>query len=31
MPRINIPKGTKDLCYENYNTLMKEIGNDTNR
>ena len=29
--RINIPKETKDLCAENYTTLMKEINDDTNR
>ena len=28
---INIPKETKDLCIENYKTLMKEIKDDTNR
>ena len=28
---INLPKETKDLCAENYNTLMKEIKDDTNR
>ena len=27
---INLPKETKDLCAENYKTLMKEI-KDTNR
>ena len=26
-----IPKETKDLCIENYKTLMKEIKEDTNR
>ena len=26
---INIPKETKDLCIENYKTLMKEIKDDT--
>uniref|UniRef100_A0A4X1U9G9 RNA-directed DNA polymerase n=1 Tax=Sus scrofa TaxID=9823 RepID=A0A4X1U9G9_PIG len=28
---INLPKETKDLCSENYKTLMKEIKDDTNR
>ena len=28
---INLPKETKDLCIENYKTLMKEIKEDTNR
>ena len=28
---INLPKETKDLYIENYNTLMKEIKDDTNR
>ena len=28
---INLPKETKDLYIENYETLMKEIKNDTNR
>ena len=28
---INQPKETKDLCIENYKTLMKEIQDDTNR
>ena len=28
---INIPKETKDLCSENYKTLMKEIENNKNR
>ena len=28
---INLPKETKDLYIENYNTLMKEIKKDTNR
>ena len=28
---INLPKETKDLYAENYNTLMKEIKDDTNR
>ena len=28
---INLPKETKDLHEENYNTLMKEIKDDTNR
>ena len=28
---INLPKKTKDLCTENYKTLMKEIKHDTNR
>ena len=27
---INLPKQTKDLCAENYKTLMKEIKDDTN-
>ena len=27
---INQPKETKDLCTENYKTLMKEIKEDTN-
>ena len=27
----NLPKETKDLCIENYKTLMKEIKDDTNR
>ena len=27
---INLPKETKDLCIENYETLMKEIKDDTN-
>ena len=28
---INLPKETKDLYAENYNTLMKEIKDDTKR
>jgi len=28
---VNLPKETKDLCSENYKTLMKEIKEDTNR
>ena len=28
---INLPKETKDLCIENYKTLVKEIKDDTNR
>ena len=28
---INLPKERKDLYIENYNTLMKEIKDDTNR
>ena len=28
---INLPKETKDLCIENYETLMKEIKDDTNK
>ena len=28
---INLPKETKDLCIENYKTLVKEIKEDTNR
>ena len=28
---INLPRETKDLYAENYNTLMKEIKDDTNR
>ena len=28
---IYIPKETKDLCIENYKTLVKEIKEDTNR
>ena len=28
---INLPRETKDLCAENYKTLMKEIKDDTNR
>ena len=28
---INLPKETKDLHIENYKTLVKEIGEDTNR
>ena len=30
-PGVNLPKETKDLYSENYNTLMKEIKDDTNR
>ena len=29
--RINLPRETKDLCAENYKTLVKEIKDDTNR
>ena len=29
--RINLPKETEDLYTENYETLMKEIKDDTNR
>ena len=28
---VNLPKETKDLYYENYKTLIKEIKDDTNR
>ena len=28
---INLPKESKDLCTENYQTLIKEIKDDTNR
>ena len=28
---VYLPKETKDLYIENYKTLMKEIGEDTNR
>ena len=28
---INLPKEIKDLCTENYKTLMKKIKEDTNR
>ena len=28
---INLPKETKELCTENYKTLMKEIKDDINR
>ena len=28
---INLPKEAKDLCSENYKTLMKEIKDDINR
>ena len=28
---INLPKDTKELCTENYKTLMKEIKDDINR
>ena len=28
---INLPKETKDIYIGNYETLMKEIKNDTNR
>ena len=31
IPRINLPKETKDLYSENCKTLMKEIKDDTNR
>ena len=31
MKGIYLPKETKDLCIENYKTLMKEIKDDTNR
>ena len=31
IPGINLPKETKDLYYENYKMLMKEIKEDTNR
>ena len=31
IPRINLPKETKDLYAENNKTLMKEIKDDTNR
>ena len=27
----NLPKETKDLCIENYKTLVKEIKEDANR
>ena len=27
---MNLPKETKDLCIENYKTLMKDITDDTN-
>ena len=30
-PGINLPKETKDFYSENYKTLMKEIGDDTNK
>ena len=30
MYRLNLPKETKDLYIENYNTLMKEIKDDPN-
>ena len=30
-PGINLPKETKELCIENYETLMKEIIDDINR
>ena len=29
--RINLPKETKDLCIDNYKTLMKEIKENANR
>jgi len=29
-PGINLPKETKEVCYENYKMLMKEIKDDTN-
>ena len=29
--RMNLPKGTKDLCSEKYKMLMKEIKDDRNR
>ena len=29
--RINLPKETKELCTENYKTLMKNIKDDINR
>ena len=29
--QINLRKETKDVCAENYKTLMKEIKDDTNR
>ena len=28
---VNLPKETKDLYCENYETLMKEVKDDTNR
>ena len=28
---INLPKETKELCIENYKTLMKEIKDDINK
>ena len=28
---LNLPKETKDLCIENYKTLMKEIKDDINK
>ena len=28
---INLPRETKELCTENYKTLMKEINDDINR
>ena len=28
---INLPREMKDLCAENYKTLMKDIKDDTNR
>ena len=28
---VNLPKETKDLYFENYKTLKKEIKDDTNR
>ena len=31
MPRINFTKEGKDLCSENYKTLMKETEDDTKK
>ena len=31
IPRNNLPKETKNLCAENYKTLMKETKDDINR
>ena len=31
MPRINFTKEVKDLCSENYKTLMKETEDDTKK